>query len=55
MIFIPTMISRRTLGVIVDMTGATNDPTDAGDSITDSQGNNGWDVDTTGKLFVFSS
>ena len=41
--------------VTVDTTDATNDPTDAGDSITDSQGNNGWDVDTTGKCFTFSS
>ena len=37
--------------VTVDTTDATNDPDAAGDSITDSQGNNGWDVDTAGTCF----
>ena len=36
--------------VTVDTTDATNDPDAAGDAITDSQSNNGWNVDTTGKL-----
>ena len=36
--------------VTVDTTDATNDSETAGDSITDSQGANGWDVNTDGKL-----
>ena len=38
--------------VTVDTTDATTDPDAAGDSINDSQGNNGWDVNTSGKKHV---
>ena len=40
--------------VTVDTTDATNDSTGAGDSITDSQGNNGWDVNTNGILLFLN-